>query len=119
MGHHRPPSKTPLNGVSLAGRCWPNIECWLGSFVIFQGILTSIAKTLNFCDFSGEGGPNPLSSLQDPPMCTIKITSTNTADSDEIPHDLESQQGLPCLLKIQRVCNVINPLYTNGFFLLV
>ena len=25
------------------GPKWPNIECWLGSFVIFQGILTSIA----------------------------------------------------------------------------
>ena len=88
------PAKRHFNGISLAGRCWPYIECWLGSFVIFQGILTSIAKAINFCDFSG-GGPDPLSSLLDPPMCTIKITSTNTADSDEIPHDLESQQGLP------------------------
>ena len=35
---------TFLNGVSLAGRSWPNIDCWLGSFVIFQGIRTSIAK---------------------------------------------------------------------------
>ena len=33
-----------LEGVSLAGRCWSNIECWLASFVIFQGIRTSIAK---------------------------------------------------------------------------
>ena len=32
------------NGVSLACRWWPNTECWLGSFVIFQGIRTSIAK---------------------------------------------------------------------------
>ena len=30
--------------VSLACQWWPNIECWLGSFVIFQGIRTSIAK---------------------------------------------------------------------------
>ena len=35
-GHHQPASKTPFK--------WPNIECWLGSFVIFQGTLTSIAK---------------------------------------------------------------------------
>ena len=28
-------AKRHLNGVSLAGRWWPNIECWLGSFVIF------------------------------------------------------------------------------------
>ena len=30
--------------VSLVGRWWPNIECLLGSFVILQGIKTSIAK---------------------------------------------------------------------------
>ena len=31
------PAKCHLNGVSLVGRWWPNIECWLGSFMIFQG----------------------------------------------------------------------------------
>ena len=31
-GHHQPASETP----------WPTLECWLGSFVIFQGIRTSI-----------------------------------------------------------------------------
>ena len=30
VGHH-------LNGVSLACRSWPNIECWLGSFCDFSG----------------------------------------------------------------------------------
>ena len=30
-GHHRPASETPF-------------KCWLGSFLIFQGIWTSIAK---------------------------------------------------------------------------
>ena len=39
-----PTAERHLNGVSLAGRWWPNIECWLRSFVIFQGILTSTAK---------------------------------------------------------------------------
>ena len=52
----RGPSSRHLNGVWLAGRRWPNIVCWLGSFVIFQGIWTSIAKNSYFCDFSGEGG---------------------------------------------------------------
>ena len=37
-----PPAKHHLNGVSLAGRLWPNIECPLGSFMIFHGIQTSI-----------------------------------------------------------------------------
>ena len=39
-----PPAKRHFNGVSLAGRWWPNIECWLGSFVVLQGTRTSIAK---------------------------------------------------------------------------
>ena len=47
--HHKqtiigPPAKRHLNGVSLACPWWPNIECWLGSLVIFQGIRTSIAR---------------------------------------------------------------------------
>ena len=32
-----PPAKRHLNGVSLVCWWWPNIECWLGSFVIFRG----------------------------------------------------------------------------------
>ena len=68
--HTPPPAKRHLNGASLANRWWPNIEYWLGSLVIFQGIRTSIAakplfqggygplplQTLYFCDFSGGGG---------------------------------------------------------------
>ena len=38
-----PPAKRHLNGVSLVGRWWPNIECWIGS-CDFKGIRTSIAK---------------------------------------------------------------------------
>ena len=58
--HHLPPGKRHLNGISLAGRSWPNIECWLGSFVIFQGVRTSIAKKLYiFVIFQGEGGSDP------------------------------------------------------------
>ena len=32
------------NGVSLAGRLWPNIKCWLRSSASFSGLRTSIAK---------------------------------------------------------------------------
>ena len=36
---------------------WPNIECWLGSFMIFQGFRTSKAKKpYNFVIFQGGGG---------------------------------------------------------------
>ena len=38
------PVKRHLNGISLAGQWWPNIECWLGSFVVLQEIRSSIGK---------------------------------------------------------------------------
>ena len=34
----------PSFAHQLAYRCWPNTECWLDSYVIFQGIRISIAK---------------------------------------------------------------------------
>ena len=36
LGHHRPASETPLNDILLACSWRPNLECWLGSFVIFK-----------------------------------------------------------------------------------
>ena len=58
------PAKRHSNGVSLAGRWWPNIECWISSFVIFQGIQASIAtKPFIFVIFQrggGGGGRSPL-----------------------------------------------------------
>ena len=48
-----------------------NIECWLGSFVIFQRIGTGIAKKpYIFVIF--QGGPDPLSRSLDPHMVKIK-----------------------------------------------
>ena len=55
-----PPAKRHLNVVSLAGRWWPTIECWLGSFVVLQGIRTSIAKE-PFIFVIFHGGPDPIS----------------------------------------------------------
>ena len=43
-GHHRPASETPFKWRLAGGPMMTNIECWLGSFVILQGIRTSIAK---------------------------------------------------------------------------
>ena len=56
-GHHH------LNRVSLAGRCWTYIECWLGSFVIFQGIRTSIAKKPYIFVIFSEGYEPPVPPL--------------------------------------------------------
>ena len=40
----RPSSAHQGNTIFMACLWWPNNECWLGSFVIFQGIPTSSAK---------------------------------------------------------------------------
>ena len=67
------------NAISIAGRWWPNIKCWFGSFVIFHGIQTSIAKKpFIFVIFQGVG-PDPLSPSLDPPMyLTTRCTQTKT-----------------------------------------
>ena len=54
-----PPAKRHLYGVSLAGRWWPNIECWHGSFVIFRGSGPVLLSNPIFFDFSGGSGPLP------------------------------------------------------------
>ena len=54
-GHHRHDSETRF----ACGPIMAQIECWLGSFVIFQGIPTNIARTSYFCDFSREGVRTP------------------------------------------------------------
>ena len=62
-GHHRPASGTPFKWPFAGGRCLPNIECWLVSFVIFQGLRTSIAKkpcSIVIFQKGGDPDPNPL-----------------------------------------------------------
>ena len=51
-GHHRPASETPFNGVSLACRWWPNVECWLGCSENFRGFHLVLLR-----------GPDPLPPL--------------------------------------------------------
>ena len=54
-------------------RWLPNIECWPDSFVIFQGIRTSIAKKLNFCDFSW----GVVSGAPDSPLDLLKFSHSS------------------------------------------
>ena len=57
-----------LIGVWLVGRWWQNIECWLGSFVILQGIQTSIAnKPYIFVIFQWGGGGGSRPPVPPPP----------------------------------------------------
>ena len=55
-GHHRPASETPLNGISLACRWWPNVECWPGRFDNFRGSGPVLLRNSIFLWFSGGGG---------------------------------------------------------------
>ena len=66
-----PPAKRHLNGVSLACCWWPNIECRLGSFVIFQGIWTKIAKN-PYIVVIFQGGPDPPDPSPPDCWCTFK-----------------------------------------------
>ena len=71
-----PQGKHHLNGVSLAYRWWPNIECWLRSFVVFQGIRTSIAtKTYILMIFQRGGG------VWTPPIPPLDLRMSSTNDS--------------------------------------
>ena len=58
VGHHRHEHITPfkLRFASLACRWWPNIELWLGSFVIFQFSGDPDQHCLALCFSLGVGG---------------------------------------------------------------
>ena len=64
-----PPVKHHLNGVSLIDnptsvtyiRSLPNMECWLGSFVILRGTGLVCLETLFWWFFRGGGAPDSLS----------------------------------------------------------
>ena len=62
-----PPAKRHIIGVSLAGRYWPNIECWLGTFVISGDPDQYGLATIIFAIFQGGGVRTPCPPL-DPPM---------------------------------------------------
>ena len=53
--HQRPASETPFR---LAGRWWPNIECWIGSIVILRGSGPVLLRKepYIFVIFQGGGG---------------------------------------------------------------
>ena len=67
-----PSSARQQNAIEMTQR-----ECWLGSFVIFQLIRTSIAMipSIFIIFLGGEGSPDPLSppASLDPPMCLFAL----------------------------------------------
>ena len=67
-GHHRPASETPLNGVSLACRWWPNVECWLGRFENFRGSGPVLLRNSIFLWYFRWGVPAPPPPPLDPRM---------------------------------------------------
>ena len=52
LPHPLPPSPTSIIMRYIFFKQQPNIDCWLGRRVVFQGIRTSIDKKTIFCDFS-------------------------------------------------------------------
>ena len=55
-GQHQHTSEMPLSGVSLECRWWPNIDCWLCSFVIFRGSGPVLLRNPIFLWFFRGGG---------------------------------------------------------------
>ena len=93
-----PTAKRHLNTVSIACWWWPSIECWLGSFVIFQWIWTRAVKKPYILWFFQGGGvrtPCPLLSLYPhtnwtpltkfPGSVHVKIVVPQSPFSDELP----------------------------------
>ena len=69
------PAKRHLNGVSLAGRWWPNIECWLCSFVILRGSGPVLLRNpIFFVIFQGGPDPLPPPPPLDPRMLVVFVT---------------------------------------------
>ena len=62
-----PPAKRHLIVVTLAGRCWPNNESWLGSFEFFSGSGPILQRNPIFLKFSGEWVSRP----RPPPLWRI------------------------------------------------
>ena len=70
--HHWPASEMPLNGVSLACRRWPNVECWLGCLRNFRGSGPILLRNSIFLWFFRGGGGSP--DLLPPPFGTAHGT---------------------------------------------
>ena len=68
--HYKRDTIGPPAKRQIACRCWPNIECWIVSFVVLQGIRTNIAKRpYIFVIFQrGGGGSGPPVPPLDPHM---------------------------------------------------
>ena len=84
-----PSSALHWNGVLLARWWWPNIECWLGSFVfLFQGIWPTQKRTLYFCDFQGVLTPCLAPPPLDPQMAGLYmyIKKSHTSPCIYVPH---------------------------------
>ena len=89
----------------------PNIECWLGSFVIFQGIRTTIGKKPIVCDFSGRGG-GVLTSC--PPLWTRAVDQTAvkcSPDTDSQELSMNIMFGFYNYVKINLVSLLEQTLY--------
>ena len=52
-------TKYHLNGVSLVCQLWPNIQCWLGSFMILRGSKPVLLRSPPALQFSRGGGSDP------------------------------------------------------------
>ena len=101
------PGKRHLNGVLLACQWWPNIECWLGSFVIFRGsgcVLLKIPIFLWFFFCGGGGGVQTqsllwISTWDQSSLCSVVRCRLN---------EKSLEKWYPCVLWCYRKTESIN-----------
>ena len=98
-----PPSVRQRNasGMMEADDGRPNIECWLSSFVIFQGIRTSLAKktyifvifqkgALTTCPPSGSAHADRLNSPNATPRENLTLFRAKNEDADQPVHPISA-----------------------------
>ena len=100
------------NGVSLACRWWPNIECWLGNFVIFRGSGQVLPGNPIFLWFF-RGGPDPCP--PPPPLWTLHslISVIVVHNLSRTLYMLATSQFLECSLFIQLSRLVLSHTHTK------
>ena len=74
MGHHRPTSEMPFKWHFTGVPMMAQHRMLAPELCDFSGDRDKFCEeTIYFCDFSGGGGPDPLSSPLDPPIiCLIQ-----------------------------------------------
>ena len=83
-----PPAKRHFNGILLARRSWPNIECWLG-FLVFRGTGPVLLRNFIFFLFVRGGGGGGGGGGGSGPCVNIIVTQQSIHNGFQQPFEEE------------------------------